>query len=97
MRVLGKKAVAIREGDFAAVLDYEKYLNAELLGDTSIEKELGFWETSEYFCSMPKKKFIELIRRAKVLAFSEGQCVYNQGRMVTEKESGSGIYVVRSG
>lgn len=38
MKILGKKAVAIREGDFAAVLDYEKYLNAEMLGDTSIEK-----------------------------------------------------------
>lgn len=38
LRILGKKAVAMREGEFAAVLDYEKYLNAELLGDTSIEK-----------------------------------------------------------
>lgn len=79
------------------MLDYEKYLSADRLGETSIEKEIAFWESSEYFCSMPKVKFYELIRLAKVIVFAEGQCAYIQGQLITEKESGSGIFVVRKG
>jgi hypothetical protein len=72
-------------------------LYADRLGETSIEKELSFWESSEYFCSMPKTKFYELIRLAKVIVFAQGQCAYIEGQLVTEKESGSGIFVVRKG
>ncbi len=62
-----------------------------------MEKEVAFWESSEYFCSMPRGRFYEVMRLARVVAFTEGQCVYIQGQLITEKESGCGIYVVRRG
>ena len=46
---------------------------------------------------MPKAKFYEVMRVAQVMSFSMGQCAYAQGQLLTDKESGSGIYVVRTG
>lgn len=97
MHKLAKNAIAVPGAGFAMVLDYEKYLGADRLGETSIEKEVAFWESSEYFCSMPKGKFYEVLRVARVIAFAEGQCAFSQGQLLTDKESGSGIYVVRRG
>jgi CRP-like cAMP-binding protein len=46
---------------------------------------------------MSRKKFAQLLKEAKVLTFSENGCAYFQGQQVTERESGSGIYLVRQG
>jgi hypothetical protein len=97
MHKLTKNTITVPQAGFAMLLDYEKYLGADRLGESSVEKEVAFWESSEYFCSMPRGRFYEVMRLAKVMAFAEGQPVYTQGQLLTEKESGSGIYVVRRG
>ena len=40
---------------------------------------------------------MQLIKIGKVLKFTQDQSVYNQGQLMTQKESGSGVYVVRRG
>lgn len=46
---------------------------------------------------MPKGRFYEVMRAARVMVFTQGQSAYSQGQLLTDKESGSGIYVVRRG
>lgn len=38
MTKLGKQGLKVQQGQFIAVLEYERYVNVELLGETSIEK-----------------------------------------------------------
>jgi hypothetical protein len=46
---------------------------------------------------MSRKKFAHLLKEARVLTFAQDACAYFQGQQLTERESGSGIYLVRQG
>lgn len=89
--------IQLEEGEFAAVLDYHKYGDALALGETTPEDEMAFWQSSEMLCSVPKKRLHQLTRLGRVMTFNQGQQPYSQGQLMTQKESGSGVYVVRKG
>ena len=67
------------------------------LGETSIEEEVSFMHTSEYLCSIPRKRFYQILRNSKILTFSISQIVYFEGQKIEPGESGSGVYFVRKG
>lgn len=97
MRMIGQDEIGVAEGEFVSVLNYQKYLNVECLGETTLEKELSFWDSSEYFCSMPRKKFLQMMREVEVRVFRENEIAFFQGQQITKTESGSGVFIVRSG
>lgn len=53
--------------------------------------------SSEFLCSIPRKRFYYILRNSKVLSFSMFQTVYFEGQKIEPGESGSGIYLVRKG
>jgi hypothetical protein len=97
MKIITNKGINVDEGNFVCILDYQKYLNVEALGESTIEKEISFWESSEYFCSMPRKKMYQVLREAKVRVFNEKETTFVQGQQMTKTESGSGVFVIRKG
>jgi hypothetical protein len=82
---------------FGLYISYDNYLSCLALGESSIEEELQFFHTSEYLCSMPKRKYYNILRNSKVLSFSHRQLIYFEGQMISPGESGSGVYLVRHG
>jgi CRP-like cAMP-binding protein len=97
MSMIGQKDIEVPEGEFICMLSYENYLSAEALGETTIEKELNFWDSSEYFCSMPRKKILQMMKEADIRVFHQNETAFFQGQQVTKTESGSGVYIVRTG
>lgn len=96
-RVTRDKKVVVEEGTYAITLDYSHYLNCMALGETSIEEEVTFMHQSEYLCSIPRKRFYQILRNSKICTFSISQVVYFEGQRIEPGESGSGVYFVRKG
>ena len=67
------------------------------LGETSIEEEVAFMHSSEFLCSIPRKRLYYLIRSSKIAPYSISQIVYFEGQRIEPGESGSGVYFVRKG
>jgi hypothetical protein len=68
---------------FGLYISYDNYLSCLALGESSIEEELQFFNSSEYMCSMPRRKYFNVLRNSKILAFTHRQIIYFEGQLIS--------------